>query len=49
MQRAEKKNENVAELKATVEPRQRYEENVPLAGVGLPGVPPLPVKLEKRA
>lgn len=45
--RAIKKEENVEELKATSEPRARYEGKLPLAGVPLPGVPALDVKQGK--
>lgn len=41
IKRAIKKEENVEELKATVDERKRYEGNLPLAGVSLPGVPAL--------
>jgi len=44
IKRAEKKQENVEALKATVDSRKRYEGKVPLAGVALPGVPALEVK-----
>ena len=48
IKRAEKKQENVEALKATVNPRNRYEGKVPLAGVALPGVPALGVEAENR-
>ena len=48
IKRAEKKQENVEALKATVNPRNRYEGKVPLAGVALPGVPALGVDAENR-
>ncbi len=48
IKRAEKKQENVETLKATVNPRKRYEGKVPLAGVALPGVPALEVEVENR-
>ncbi len=44
IKRAEKKQENVEELKATVNPRKKYEGKVPMAGVALPGVPALECK-----
>lgn len=46
LKRAEKKNENVEALKATVQNLKRYQGKVPLAGVALPGVPPLEIKAE---
>jgi NADH-quinone oxidoreductase subunit I len=45
--RAEKKGEGVEELKATMEPRGRYEWKAPLAGTALPGVPSLGTPKEK--
>jgi NADH-quinone oxidoreductase subunit I len=44
MKRAEKKQENVEELKATAETRDRYEGQVPMAGADLPGMPGLPTR-----
>jgi len=48
LKRAEKKQENVEELKATVESRERYEGKVPLAGEALPGNPAIDIKAENR-
>ena len=48
IKRAEKKQENVEALKATVDSRKRYEGKVPLAGVALPGVPALEIEAENR-
>ena len=48
IKRAEKKQENVEALKATVNSRKRYEGKVPLAGVALPGVPALEIEAENR-
>lgn len=39
VKRAEKKQEDVAALKATAEERQRYAGELPLAGTSLPGAP----------
>ncbi len=44
IKRAEKKQENVEELKATAETRDRYEGQVPMAGADLPGMPGLPTR-----
>ncbi|MEE8404933.1 MAG: 4Fe-4S binding protein [candidate division Zixibacteria bacterium] len=46
VKRAIRKEERVEELKATVEPRQRYEGKLPMTGVPLPGVPALDIKKE---
>lgn len=43
LKRAEKKQENVEELKATAETRERYEGKVPMAGADLPGISGLPI------
>lgn len=48
MKVAVKKQENVAELKATVQSRQKYEGKVPMAGQALAGMPALEIKAENR-
>lgn len=47
IKRAIRKEERVEELKATVDPRRRYEGKLPLTGVALPGVPALEANKEK--
>lgn len=48
IKRAIKKEENIEELKATFDSRERYEGDVPLSGVALPGVPALKAEKEKK-